>query len=351
MTNIADLERVLNSFIFDPYLEKENCYRIKSDLQYLYIEFSLSHISKMLLSKENINDYALSARININGKNNKEEYGIEIALLNQFTPAHLPDYYNPIEDINIFIYNFKLHINFEENETKTLIFFIRTVIFEQLRLKYGQLQAHMDEVIYKKKPNYQKHKETIDNLNEEILIQTNKLLKIRKFRLEYPDIYQNILNSIILQINEKKLILYNFESDLINYKRQMKQMEQLLHIDTEKNVFFKQILFILSDNYKEHNIFDTEYYVNEKSSKIYFLIEGDEITYIGKTQTQWPNRINQHKASGKIFDRVRMFDLGNINTKELLDIENYLIWKLQPRDNSPRTFSTFVKHAKELISQ
>ena len=93
----------------------------------------------------------------------------------------------------------------------------------------------------------------------------------------------------------------------------------------------------------------------KETPRIYFLLCGDEVVYIGQTQGPWPQRVCQHLYLGeKIFDAVWYFELrdhgklpkptadphgfrwspvSNATTQRLKRMESYYIDMFQPRYN------------------
>ena len=92
----------------------------------------------------------------------------------------------------------------------------------------------------------------------------------------------------------------------------------------------------------------------KETPRIYFLLCGDEVVYIGQTQGPWPQRVCQHLYLGeKIFDAVWYFELcdhrklpkptdrdgfrwshvGDATTQRLKQMESYYIDMFQPRYN------------------
>lgn len=74
---------------------------------------------------------------------------------------------------------------------------------------------------------------------------------------------------------------------------------------------------------------------------IYFLIDKDEIVYIGQSFRGFSNRVSVHKKEGKIFDSIYVINYKN--NKYLNDYEALYIWKFLPKYNTSLPFNAYIK--------
>lgn len=81
-----------------------------------------------------------------------------------------------------------------------------------------------------------------------------------------------------------------------------------------------------------------------KCCGLYFLIENNEICYVGQS-TNIETRIDQHRKSGMTFDFLTWFETPELFRKA---IEAYYIQRIKPRKNTDtpysKTFGGYVKH-------